>query len=290
MYNTLVRPILEYASQVLTYKNHHFNKTLEPKPNESACDLLTKLDKFQNRVLKSLINCPKSTPPALLRILTGTVPIRGRIDILKMRYFWRSIKQDKTHLSRLICERNRHSKLGFANEVFKICSKYNHLNVWVGICKPKVNPLREIRQVVEKYCFTKDLQKVLQTKCLYTTLFIKKRVYKDKKYKLEQFLAHMGQFPDAEGRKFFLYALLDTCQYERRCPRCNCLEKDIISHILSSCEKSQQLRLNTRLKFIFYGVPTTFNFNDKAIFSLVIDAKLIFLRVLCTFLTVIGYY
>ena len=194
---------------------------MKPLPNESVCDLLTKLEKFQNRVLKALINCPKSTPPALLRILTGTVPVNARVDTLKMRYFWRSICQDETHLNKLICERNRNSNLGFVSEIFKLCCKYNHLNVWVRICRPKINPLREIRSIVEEFWYKKDLQKALQTNCLCTTLFVKNRLYDYKKYKLENFLKHIGKFPDVEGRKFYLYALLDTCQYKKRCPRCN---------------------------------------------------------------------
>ena len=168
---------------------------------------------------------PKSQLKSIL-ILTGTVPVKARVDTLKLRYFWRSICQDKTHISRLICERNRNTKLGFVNEIFKLCCKYNHLNVWVGICRPKINPLREIRSIVEEFWYKKDLQKVLQTNCLYTALFVKNRLYDYKKYTIENLLKHIEKFPDA-GRNFFLYAFLDTCQYEKRCPRCNCLEKDM---------------------------------------------------------------
>ena len=43
-----------------------------------------KLKPFQNRALKKLFPCPKSTALALVRILTGTMPIADRIDILKI--------------------------------------------------------------------------------------------------------------------------------------------------------------------------------------------------------------
>ena len=99
------RPILEYAGQVLTYKHHYLGKNKLPNISEHGTDLLDKLEKFQNKVLKKLISCPKSTPPALLRIMTGTVPIVGRVEMLKLRYFWKCLHtKDKNNLCRTICE------------------------------------------------------------------------------------------------------------------------------------------------------------------------------------------
>ena len=153
-------------------------------PGKSTSEHLIRLEKLQNRVLKILIPCPKSTPPALIRLLTGITPILGRVDMLKMRYFWRSIHQEETHLSEQICERNRQAKLGFVHEVFKLCGKYNHMNVWLGFKTPKVNPVREIRRVVEKFHYKKDLEKYSLTNCLYTTLFIKNRTDGHRQYKI----------------------------------------------------------------------------------------------------------
>ena len=67
MYKILVRPILEYASQVLTYEHHYYNQS-EARPSKIQNDQLAKLEKFQNRILKFLVPCPQSTPPALLRL------------------------------------------------------------------------------------------------------------------------------------------------------------------------------------------------------------------------------
>ena len=167
-------------------------------------------------------------------------------------------------------------------------AKY-HLNVWLGLNKQNINPLREIRRVVEKFCFKQDLQKALETHCLYTTLFIKPRISNYKTYKIESFLKRMGNFPDATSRRLFLYALLDPCKYERRCPKCQSLYNDVISHILSSCAQAQQLRLNFRVKLIFYGVSSSFNFRNKTqVFALVMNQKLIYLKILCALLCEIG--
>ena len=88
MYKTMVRPILEYGAQVLSYKHYYFTERQLKKIEEPA-EMIRKLERFQNRVLKRLIPCPKNTPPGLLRLLTGTMPIEGRIDKLKLRYFWK---------------------------------------------------------------------------------------------------------------------------------------------------------------------------------------------------------
>ena len=45
---------------------------------EEPTNLFWKMEQFQIKVLKRLIACPKSTPPALLRLLTGTLTLIGR--------------------------------------------------------------------------------------------------------------------------------------------------------------------------------------------------------------------
>ena len=85
MYKILARPILQYAAQVISYK-HYFLKDRKAHNIETPTSIVTKLENFQNRVLKKLIRCPKATPPALLRLITGTTPISARLDMLKLRY------------------------------------------------------------------------------------------------------------------------------------------------------------------------------------------------------------
>ena len=69
MYKALVRPILEYAAQVLSYKHYYFTDRKCTNIEEPP-EMVRKMEAFQNRVLKKLITCPKTTSPALLRILT----------------------------------------------------------------------------------------------------------------------------------------------------------------------------------------------------------------------------
>ena len=129
MYRTLIRPLLEYAAQVLTYEHYHLKRLPVAKASKST-NLLTKLELLQNKILKNVVPSPNSTPPALLRILIGIVQIEGRVDMLKMRYFLESLHGNVTtpNLSKVICEyyRKYPAKLGFVHEVFNICGKYNH--------------------------------------------------------------------------------------------------------------------------------------------------------------------
>ena len=90
MYTTLVRPILEYGVQALSYKSYSFKKSGKIKSIKEPLSYLQRLEKFQNWVLKTLIPCPKSTPPALVRLLAGIPPLNGRADMLKLRFYWTS--------------------------------------------------------------------------------------------------------------------------------------------------------------------------------------------------------
>ena len=88
MYKTLVRPILEYAAGALSYKHYYYTDRKYVGVEEPP-EMVTRLEKLQNKLLKKLISCPKNTPPAIVRLITGTVPISARIDMLRLRYFWK---------------------------------------------------------------------------------------------------------------------------------------------------------------------------------------------------------
>ena len=51
MYKVIVRPILEYAAQVLSYKHYYF-KERECTVIEKPSSVTKRLEKFQNKVLK----------------------------------------------------------------------------------------------------------------------------------------------------------------------------------------------------------------------------------------------
>ena len=102
MYKTLVRPKLEYASQALSYKHYYFKENWKCRDISIPDRHVQKLEAFQNRVLKRLFSCPKLTSPAVLRLISGTMPISARIDILKLRYFWKISQSNEDNYAHTI--------------------------------------------------------------------------------------------------------------------------------------------------------------------------------------------
>ena len=128
MYKLLVRPILEFGSQVLIYRNYFMvsksRKSIDVAELQAHAE---KLEHFQTKLLKRLPNCPRHEPPAIVRLFAGVEPISARLDFLKLRYFWRLSKTSRTSISKIVYDIRRkeflRSNKGFLHE--SICCKYN---------------------------------------------------------------------------------------------------------------------------------------------------------------------
>ena len=90
MYKILVRPLLEYGAQVLSYQRYYLKSSRPPGNIEDLRFFKKDLEHFQTRALKNLLNCPRNTSPSVVRLLAGVEPMACRIDMLKLRYFWKS--------------------------------------------------------------------------------------------------------------------------------------------------------------------------------------------------------
>ena len=88
---SMVRPILEFGSQVLSYQNHY----------------LEKLEQFQTKALKTLIGSPKSASPAIVRLFSGVEPLKSRLDLLKLRYFWKLVHSDDHSIAHRVFQHRR---------------------------------------------------------------------------------------------------------------------------------------------------------------------------------------
>ena len=289
MYKTLVRPILEYAAQVLCYRHYYYRSgKKEEAANNKIDEHVVKLEAFQNRMLKKLVPCPKSTSPAIVRILTGTMPIAARIDILKLRYFWKISNSTEHNLAFSILKFKKeesHTKVGFIHEVHKLCLKHNCLNVWLKISRPKENTLKTISRAVESFYINRDLQKCCETTCLYTSLIFNKNIKAHKKYTFEIFFKHIGQFPDTKGRSQFIFALLDTCNFERECPLCGDHYLDVLQHTLRGCPKARQIQLLLKMKLELFNFPGHVNLANKVeLFTMAVRNRL-YRKVVCEYLT-----
>ena len=156
--------------------------------------MIKMLERFQNRTLKKLVSCPKNTPPAVVRVLTGTIAISARIDILKLRYFWRLMHSGEDNIAHVVYKEIRKKFLegafGYIHEIFNICCKYRCIDIWHGKCPKAINPLAHIRRIVEAHQLQLDLEILRKSNCAYSKL----RLFKDKKYTLEPWLKEMGRF------------------------------------------------------------------------------------------------
>ena len=77
----MVRPILQYATQVLLYEHYYVHSTLDRTTIlEEPSDFVKKIEHFQTQALKYLLGCPKSWSPAVVRLFSGVEPISCRID------------------------------------------------------------------------------------------------------------------------------------------------------------------------------------------------------------------
>ena len=91
--------------------------------------MIKRLESFQNRALKQLVSSPKNTPPAVVRILTGTMPISARIDILKLRYYWKLMHLGDDNVTHTVYKETKKNFLeaavGYIHEIFNICCRYS---------------------------------------------------------------------------------------------------------------------------------------------------------------------
>ena len=129
MYKLVIRPLLEYCAQSLSYGRYS-----HPAQLDVHTDFAKELEQFQTQTLKMLINCPRSTSPSVVRLFCGVEPLTCRLEILKMRYFWRTLNCPKDTIPNRILTYRRKKFLdfnkGFAHEAFNICCKYNLMHLW----------------------------------------------------------------------------------------------------------------------------------------------------------------
>ena len=283
MYKALVRPILEYAAGALSYKHYYYTDRKCVSVEEPHV-MVKRLEKLQNKVLKKLISCPKNTPPAIARLLTGTMPISARIDMLKLRYFWKLHHNKTDNLAHLVYKVLRKNFLqaavGFVHEIFNICCKYSRMDIWHGQCPKNINPLVRINSIVESYHLKKDVETARRTNSAYTAL----KVFKEKRYSLEPWLMDIGRFPSTKHRRVFLYSLMDICNYERVCRNCGSKATDIMKHGLTECSALASHRRKFRMLMRFYNTPKELQLDRKQeVFRAALGKKSL-LKAVCNFL------
>ena len=137
---------------------------------------MKELEHLQTQILKTLTNCPSSTSPAILRLFCGVEPLACRLEILKLRYFWRILNGPTDAITYRILKYRKDNLLGsnkgFAHEVFNICCKYNILQLWHGNAPDKVNPLHFIKRTIISKNLRTDLETGRTKACCFASIFL----------------------------------------------------------------------------------------------------------------------
>ena len=141
---------------------------------------------------------------------------------------------------------------------------------------------------METFDLNRDLKKCCESSCLYTSIIFNRKLKQHKRYKFEDFFRHIGQFPDTIGRRKFIYALLDRCNFTRECPLCRESHLDVLQHTLHECPKAQQHRLILKLKLNLYNIPVNIDLTNKSDLFACAVRKRLYRKVLCEFLAKVG--
>lgn len=98
-----------------------------------------------------------------------------------------------------------------------------------------------------------------------------------KTYHIFPFFNDIGLFPDTIGRRHFIFALLENYSFNRVCPMCEGLFKNVIQHTLDNCSQAAHIRLLLKYKLTFYNITKNVDIANKCqLFQLAIYGKRVF--------------
>ena len=263
MYKTLVRPLLEYGAQVISYRRHFLNSIKSPASVDEPTFFMKEIEHLQTKALKSLLQCPRNIPPSIIRLFTGVEPMACRIEMLKLRYYWRKTHAPQSIPKTIIFHRKRTIlgfNVGFTMDIFNLCCKIGHISFWHGIHRgnanpPTLNPLMEIKRTVTTYYLNKDLHEARSKDCLFRSLYLHDyESYKNYYFLVKPFTV-AGTFPNSSSRKKFIKVLLNTNCYLQSCCFCSLTFYDLFLHQLTSCPYLTVQRKTLMNKLLLYGYP-----------------------------------
>ena len=253
---------------------------------------------MQTQLLKTLINCPRSTSPAIVRLFCGTEPLVSRLEILKLRYFWKILKGPANAICFRILKYRRDrfldSSRGFAREVFDICIKYNIIHIWHGVAPPGrhnrvLNPLQYIKRIIISENLRGDLEEGRTRSCCFSKNFLRNPFHYQEKYHIVHPFSLADSFSSAYGRKRFIKALLHPCAYDDHCPLCSEQTRDVCDHFLTTCSHISALREKLRLTLLLYNYPADyFPLNKLSLIELALTNRL-WRRCFAKFLTDVDF-
>ena len=260
MYKLLVRPILEYAAQVLFYQHYYLHSNSERTLNlDEPTDFVKTIEHFQTQTLKYPLGSPKSSSPAVVRLFSGVEPISSRIDLLQLRYFWKLSHSDETNIAfRVFDIRKKRffgSKHGFLHNILNLCCKYDIINVWNGNLGFNLRPKMFIKKIVHAYNFKKDFNSCRKKSCCFVDVYLKNTFFDEESYDLIKPFKAFNFFCSVSARSLIIKVLLHSRQYMVDCHLCDGNFRYIFDHYVYDCNNLATLRQQLRNRLIFYNFP-----------------------------------
>ena len=293
MYKLLVRPILEYGAQVLIFNHHYLSpKTIKNRVLNRTSDFVEKIEHFQNQALKSLLGCPKSSSPAVVRLFSGVESMVSRIDLLQLRYFWKLSRSDENNIAHTVFNLRKKrflaTKKGFLHEIFNLCCKYDIVNLWHGNLQTALNPKSFLKQKVLAFNFREDFEVGRNKSCGFVDVYLKNSYFDLEGYQLVQPFKQFDFFASAKARSLIIKVLLYPRVFKVDCKLCSNGFKNIFDHYVHNCNYVRTQRKRLRNILIFYNFSKEY-ISNKRMFLLSCLEKRSWTKRLTSFLEEVGY-
>ena len=234
IYFALIRPLVDYAAQVL-----NFNITTTKKFESS-----------QMKFFKKCLGVEISTCHELLRTVIGVEPISCRVAKLKLSHYHRIRDTTNTILGPIITQREPKIR-GYTREIEILHTKWNLNPEW---------DIAEKRRSIETQAFIRDLAKLKALEGKYSCYFLAQQYNNvstvgSAKYRANNILEVLSK-ECREHRSAFLQFLFGFSPVlrEEKCDWCGYTydfaqpQTAPTAHLLTQCQKFAQERLTLRRK------------------------------------------
>ena len=148
----------------------------------------------------------------------------------------------------------------FSHEAFTLFCKYNAIQIWHGVLNGpnplrRINPFRQIKQIVSLKRLSADLTKGRTRLCPFTHAYLTNPFHYQKKYQLVDVFRKLDAFHTKSAQAKFIRALLHYGTFPRTCNFCNNEFSDLLDHQLFRCQALGRLRDKLTALLALYNLP-----------------------------------
>ena len=148
----------------------------------------------------------------------------------------------------------------FCSEVFSLCCKYDAIQIWHGVLTArnplrKINPFRQIKQIVLAKNLSNDLSKARTRHCPFSKLYLTNPFHYQKNYHLVDIFLSLNLFHTRNARVKFIRGLLYGSAFAQTCNFCKREISDLLDHLIFHCSAISALREKLKASLTFYNLP-----------------------------------